>query len=94
MQNNPEKYQLAKLPPVWHSGRHMHTYPDSPMHLFSGVVKAVMKLSFNVLSSQSKLGNFLNVLKKEKQMEFIDSFNISWFPLMVVKSEKFPGMGS
>ena len=54
MASNPSKYKLVKLPPVWHNGRAMHTYPDSPMHLFSGVVKAVMRLSLNALAAQNR----------------------------------------
>ena len=94
MASNPDKHRLAKLPSVWHSGRPMHSYPDSPMHLFSGVVKAVMGLSLNVLAAQNKKESFMKVLKKSKQIETIELLNISWFPLMVVKSERFPGFGS
>ena len=59
---HPEKYSLAKLPPLWNSNRPMYSYPESPMHLLSGIVKAVMKLSFKALSFQNKSESFLNIL--------------------------------
>ena len=91
---HPEKYSLAKLPPLWNSNRPMYSYPESPMHLLSGIVKAVMKLSFKALSFQNKSESFLNILRESKEMRAIESLNIPWFSLMVVKSEKFPGMGA
>ena len=91
---NPEKYSLAKLPPLWYSERQMSSYPESPMHLLSGVVKAVMKLSLRAMSFQNKSESFLNILRNSKEMREIECLNIPWFSMMVIKNEKFPGMGA
>ena len=91
---NPEKYKLTRLPTSWNSTQEMCSYPDAPMHLYSGTVKAVMKLSFRALKRDNKLDSYLRLLKRSKQMEEIDVMNVPWFPLMKITNEKFPGMGS
>ena len=91
---NPEKYELSRLPTSWNSKQEMSSYPDAPMHLYSGTVKAVMKLSFRALKNDHKLDSYLRLLKGSKQMELIDNMNVPWFPLMNIMNEKFPGMGS
>ena len=91
---NPEKYELSQLPTSWNSKQEMSSYPDAPMHLYSGTVKAVMKLLFCALKNDHKLDSYLRLLKGSKQMELIDDMNVPWFPLMNIMNEKFPGMGS
>ena len=93
-QNNPMKYNPAVLPPMWYSSQPMSIYPDTPMHLFSGIVKAVIKLSFRVLKEDGKLESYLRILKESKNINTISCMNLSWFPLMCIASENFPGMGS
>ena len=78
----PEKYKLANLPPLWFSLQPMNIYPDSLMHLFSGIIKAVIKLSFCTLKEDSKLDSFLKIMKTPKNISMISSMNIPWFPLM------------
>ena len=91
---HPEKYSLAKLPTSWNSTQEMCSYPDAPMHLYSGTVKAVIKLSFRALKDEHKLESYLRLLTRSKQMEEIEIMNLKWFPLMKIVNEKFPGMGS
>ena len=91
---HPEKYYPASLPPLWYSFQPMHTYLDTPMHLFSGIVKAVIKLSFRALKETNKLDSYLKIIRGCKNINTISSMNIPWFPLMVIVSENFPGMAS
>ena len=93
-ETHPEKYYPASLPPLWYSFQPMHTYPDTPMHLFSGIVTAVIKLSFRALKETNKLDSYLKIIRGCKNINTIRSMNIPWFPLMVIVSENFPGMGS
>ena len=62
------------------------------MHLLSGIVKSVMKLSLRAMSFQNKSESFLNILRNSKEMKEIECLNIPWFSMMVIKNEKFPGM--
>ena len=62
----PEKYNPATLPPLWYSSQPMSVYPDTPMHLFSGIVKAVIKLSFRVLKEDGKLDSYLRMMRDSK----------------------------
>ena len=91
---HPEKYSLAKLPTSWNSTQEMCSYPDAPMHLYSGTVKADIKLSFRALKNEHKLESYLRLLTRSKQMEEIEIMNQKWFPLMKIVNEKFAGMGS
>ena len=94
IKNNPEKYNPAVLPPMWYSSQPMSIYPDTPMHLFSGIVKAVIKLSFRVLKEDGKLESYLRIMKDSKNINTISCMSLSWFPLMCIASENFPGMES
>ena len=89
-----KKYELADLPPLLNSTQQMNIFPDSPMHLFSGIVKAVIKLSFRALKVCSKLDGFLTSILKCKNKDTILKLNIPWFSIMWILSENFSGMGS
>ena len=88
----PEKYMAAPLPPLWNSTDNINIYPDSPMHLFSGTVKAVLNLTFYVLKKKHRFTPFLKSIGSH--MDNIDNLHLSWFPLLRIKSENFPGIGS
>ena len=92
--NNPSKYMLAKLPPLWYGNDDIHCFPDSPMHLLSGIVKATLKLSLKALKQNGQYGHFMKLLSASEEISSIGMLKLSWFRLIPVKSEKFPGMGS
>ena len=46
------------------------------------------------MSFQNKSESFLNILRNSKEMREIECLNIPWFSMMVIKNEKFPGMGA
>ena len=84
---HPEKYKPADFPPLWSSLQPMSIYPESLMHLFSGIVKAVVKLSFCAFREDQKLNSFFK-LKGTNNVSKIGSMNLPWFPLMHIQSEK------
>ena len=63
------------------------------MHLMSGIVKAVVKLSFRALKANNKLGEYVRSLRDSTNINIISSLNIPWFTLTPILSENFPGMG-
>ena len=91
---NPRKYMLAKLPPLWYGNDDIHCFPDSPMHLLSGIVKSTLNLSLKALKVNGQYSHFMKLLSENKDMDSIAKMKLSWFRLIPIKSEKFPGMGS
>ena len=92
-EDHPEKYQLAPLPPLWFGEDEIHSFPDSPMHLLSGIVKAVLKLSFKAMKMTGQLNEFFKLIKASDQLVLIEKLNLPWFRITPMKNENFPGMG-
>jgi len=67
------------------------TYPDSPMHLLSGYVKATMHLMFLFLKKNSYIKSFFEILNKERLVNHIDNMKVGWLPIIPYKSEGFTG---
>ena len=85
---------LAKLPPLWYRNDDIHCFPDSPMHLLFGIVKATLKLLLKALKQNGQYSHFMKLLSASEEIASIGMLKLSWIRLIPVKSEKFPGMGS
>ena len=90
----PNLYEIPKLPTFWLGTDPLNQFHDTPMHLFSGVVKAVTSLAVKALKLKGTFSSLLSLVKKEGQFEYIDSLNLSWFPLQKYTGDKFAGFGS
>ena len=89
---NPHLYKNIPLLCIMETSMDdIDTYPDSPMHLLSGYVKATMHLMFVVLKETSKTKDFFEYLKKERLIKRIDEMKVSWLPIIEYKSVGFTG---
>ena len=68
-------------------------FPDAPMHLFSGYIKAVMSLMMLFLKRKSKYNTFLNVISCDKTMSYLESMKLQWLKVIPYSSDKFASYG-
>ena len=89
---NPHLYKNIPLSCIMETSMDdINTYPDSPMHLLSGYVKATMHLMFLVLKETSKTKDFFEYLEKERLIKRIDEMKVSWLPIIEYKTDGFTG---
>jgi len=87
-EKNPSLYEKCSLPATWLSNVPLHSYHDVPMHLYSGLVKAVMKLTVAVLKRRGMFGSLLTAVARGNFNSY-DKMNLPWFPLIQYKTDKF-----
>ena len=85
---NPSLYKKCSLFATWLSNVPLHSYHDVPMHLYSGLVKAVMKLTVVVLKRRGMFGSLLTAVARGNFNSY-DKMNLPWFPLIQYKTDKF-----
>ena len=87
-EKNPSTYKRRRLPPTWSAPEPLYLYHDAPMHLYSGLVKAVMKLTVTVLKKRGMFGNLLSTVSSGKFNAY-EKLSLPWFPLIPYRTDKF-----
>ena len=93
-----KKYpDLYKIHPMSHiystSSDDLDSFPDAPMHLFSGFVKATMNLVMLFLKRKNRYIPFMKSLSHDKTMEYLSSMNLQWLKIIPFSSDKFASYG-
>ena len=71
----------------------LDSFPDAPMHLFSGFVKATMSIMMLFLKRKNKYLQFMKLLSQDKTMEYLSSMNLQWLKIIPFTSDKFASYG-
>ena len=66
-------------------------FPDTPMHLISGYIKAVLSLLILFLKRKSCYNHFFQKISQNKIIDYIHSMKLSWLKVLPFSSEKFAG---
>ena len=88
----PEKY-LPYVPShiINHSEDDLNSFPDTPMHLISGFVKAIISQLILFLKRKSCYYNYFKMIAQDKTIHSLHSMKLSWLKVLPFSSEKFAG---
>ena len=64
------------------------------MHLISVYVKAVLSVMIQALKMNTKYESFMTKMRSLRLMNDIERLNLPWWPLLLMRGDKFAGYGS
>ena len=90
----PDLYTVHSLSHIYEvSQDDLESFPDTPMHLFSGYVKATMSLVMLFLRRKGRYNAFINITSKDKTTEHLSSMKLQWLKVIPYTSDKFASYG-
>ena len=90
----PELYSIHQLSHIIEeSTDDLDSFPDTPMHLYSGYVKATMSLVMIFLRRKGMYNTFLKLISKDKTTEYLSSMKLQWLKIIPYTSDKFASYG-
>ena len=88
----PEKYLPYEMSHIINcSDDDLDCFPDTPMHLISGFVKAILSLVMLFLKRKSCYNSFFTKISQDKHIDYMSSMKLSWLKVLPFSSEKFTG---
>ena len=90
----PDLYKTHPMSYIYEtSDDDLDAFPDSPMYLFSGIVKSTMGLMMLFLKRKSRYIPFLKLLSQDGTMKYLSSMNLQWLKIIPFSSDKFASYG-
>ena len=91
-QKYPSKYtQSIPSHIVLESLDDLDTFPDTPMHLISGFVKAIVSQVVLFLKRKSSYYRYFKMISQDTTINCLHSMKLSWLKVLPFSSEKFAG---
>lgn len=88
----PDKYTRFTPSHIVNSSKDdLDSFPDTPMHIISGFVKAIINQLIIFLKRKSCYYSYFKMIAQDKTIECLHGMKLSWLKILPFSSEKFAG---